>query len=100
MFQLDRIQTLEAMGVSLNEDNLDDIQTYKKQSLTSAYTVLVRSPSVTYPSPKKKRGNNEFGEALYHFLETSGEFERIDRQTSSIFQDELLIYRRTTSQKS
>jgi hypothetical protein len=97
MFQFDRIQTLEATGVNLNEDNLDDIQTYNKKSLTSAYTVLVRSPSVTYPSPKKKHGNNEFGEALYHFL---GEFERIDRQTYSILQGELLIYRRTTSRKS
>jgi hypothetical protein len=100
MFQFDQIQIFESMGVSLNQDNLDDIQTYKNKSLTSSYTILVRSPSVTYPSLNKKGGNTEFGEELYHFLEISGEFERIDRQTTSILPGELLIYRRKASPKS
>ena len=97
MFQFDHIQVFETTGVNLNRDNLDDIQTYKNQSQASAYTVLVRSPSVTYVSLTKKGGNTEFGEGLYHFLESSGEFERIDRQTPSILQGELLIYRRKAS---
>lgn len=97
MFQFDHIQVFEATGVNLNRDNLDDVQTYKNQSQASTYTILVRSPSVTYVSLTKKGGNTEFGEGLYHFLETSGEFERIDRQTPSILQGELLIYRRKAS---
>ena len=97
MFQFDHIQVFETTGVNLNRDNLDDIQTYKNQSQASTYTILVRSPSVTYVSLAKKGGNIEFGEGLYHFLETSGEFERIDRQTPSILQGELLIYRRKAS---
>ncbi len=92
-FQFDHIQMLEATGVNLNTDNLDDIQTYKSKSLASDYTILVRSPSVTYASLKKKGDNNEFGEMLYQFLETSGEFECIDRYESSIFKGVLLIYR-------
>ena len=52
---------------------------------------------MTYVSLTKKGGNTEFGEEIYHFLEASGEFERIDRQTPSILQGELLIYRHKAS---
>ncbi len=100
MFQFEHIQLFETSGVNLNRDNLDDIQTYKNKSLASTYTILVRSPSVTYVSLTKKGGNTEFGEDLYRFLETSGRFERIDRQTPSILQGELLIYRRKVKLKS
>lgn len=100
MFQFDHIQMLSGTGVDLNRDNLDDIQTYKTQALASNYTILVRSPSVTYPSLNKKGGNIAFGEELYQFLEASTEFERIDRQVSPIFKGELLIYRRKISSKN
>jgi hypothetical protein len=98
MFQFDHIQVLEGTGVDLNRDDLDDIQTYKNKAIASGYTILVRSPSVNYASLKKKGGNTEFGEALYEFLETSGEFKRIDRQVSPILKGEILIYRRKSSQ--
>lgn len=91
-FQFSNIRNLEVFGVDLNQENLDDIQLYKDKALTSEYTILARSPSVAYPSLKNKSGNDQFGEQLYQFLETSREFERIDRQDSQIIKGEILIY--------
>jgi hypothetical protein len=92
-FQFSNIQNLEVISIDLNRENLDDIQLYKDKALTSEYTILDRSPSLTYHSLKNKRGNNQFGEQLYWFLETSEEFERLDRQDSPIIKGEILIYR-------
>ncbi len=92
-FQFNHIQVFEAIGLDLNRDNIDDVQTYKEKSRTADYTILARSPSATYPSLKNKRGNIHFGEQLYRFLETSEEFERVDRQDYPIIKDEILIYR-------
>lgn len=91
-FQFENIQTLKPVEINLNHDDLDSFQTYQSYALRSAYTILVRSSSVTYPSSSKKGGNSEFGEMLYDFLETSGKFERIDRQPAPILKGELLIY--------
>ena len=93
-FQFSNIQTLKAIDLDLNRDNIDDPQVYKNTSLNSDYVILARSPSVSYPSLKNKRGNDQFGEQLYQFLETSREFERIDRQDSQIIKGEILIYHR------
>ena len=93
-FQFSRIYTLQATGLDLNRDNIDDLQVYKNKALISGYVILARSPSVTYPSLKNKRGNEQFGELLYQFLETSGEFERLDRQDVPIIKGEVLIYHR------
>lgn len=92
-FQFSNIQNLEVFGINLNKENFDDIQLYKDKALTSEYTILARSPSVTYPSLNSKRGNDQFGEQLYRFLETSEEFERVDRQDSPIIKGEIFIYR-------
>ena len=93
-FQFSQIRTLEATGLDLNRDNIDDLQVYKNKALISGYVILARSSSVTYPSLKNKRGNEQFGELLYQFLETSGEFERLDRQDAPIIKGEVLIYHR------
>ena len=92
-FQFNHIQVFEAIGLDLNRDNIDDFQVYKKKSLTADYTILARSPSAIYPSLKNKKGNAHFGEQLYRFLETSEEFEQVDRQNSPIIKGEILIYR-------
>ena len=92
-FQFSNIQNLEVFGINLNKENFDEIQLYKDKALTSEYTILARSPSVTYPSLNSKRGNDQFGEQLYRFLETSEEFERVDRQDSPIIKGEIFIYR-------
>jgi hypothetical protein len=92
-FQFNHIQVFEAIGLDLNRDNIDDVQTYKKKSRTADYVILARSSSVTYPSLKNKRDNIHFGEQLYQFLESSEEFERVDRQDSPIIEGEILIYR-------
>ncbi len=92
-FQFNHIPVFEAIGLDLNRDNIDDFQVYKKKSRTADYTILARSPSVIYPSLKNKEGNAHFGEQLYSFLETSEEFERVDRQDSPILKGEILIYR-------
>lgn len=92
-FQFENIQALKVTCVDLNRDDLDSFQVYQSYALSSAYTILVRSSSVIYPSLSKKGGNAEFGEMLYDFLETSGKFERIDRQPAPMLKGELLIYR-------
>lgn len=91
-FQFNHIQVFEAIGLDLNRDNIDNFQIYKEKSQAANYVILARSPSVTYPSLKNKRGNDQFGEQLYRFLEISEEFERVDRQDSPIIKGEIFIY--------
>ncbi len=92
-FQFNHIQVFEAIGLDLNRENVDNFQIYKKKSRSADYVILARSPSVVYPSLRNKRGNDQFGEQLYWFLETSAQFERLDRQDSPIIKGEILIYR-------
>lgn len=91
-FQFNHIQVFKATGLDLNRENVDDFQIYEKKSRSADYVILARSPSVGYPSLKNKKGNDQFGEQLYGFLETSSQFERLDRQDSPIIKGEILIY--------
>ena len=92
-FQFNHIQVFKATGFNLNRDNIDNFQIYKEKSQAANYVILARSPSAIYPSLKNKKGNAHFGEQLYRFLETSEEFEQVDRQDSPIIKGEILIYR-------